>query len=824
MAGHTLGSAFLGGIEAVQRANQSRADNVYRNRVLDLDERTLAERQRQFNEAQRLDQRATTLAENQLTFDKRKQDEVERSALAQEKDSAARTKILGQAANTADRTLDEDIRQQGVLENTARETNRLENLLPFMNEAYTDLGDQFFARGDDGRLTNKNAIIDLLNTDTEALISQVAPGQFTDKEIAGFDYDKATGTTRVLLRDRGTDGEISGATENASNAGNDPVVEFTEEEFRDAVRRTFLTQTLANYDKKEISLGSARGIKLAAKAELGRRERQIESAITDQMMQLGQPALIRQLKQDLAATQNDPTSRAALLEQFGLTAEQFGPAPDTRDPSTEFLGPDTPLTDPLLAPMNTARQVQDNLYKTARGEKLAFMRSTDKDQFSTPYPNLVAELQTNFSEERDLQTTTQLRGSQREAQVDELLSRRQELLKNIGPEIAARKVARQNFEQTLERQTLSPQRRAQALSEYDAYIEQLEGYLPTQEKAVVDVAAEVGRLASMSDDALRESFEQGTLPISQEQLEAIRQHLIDKEVKTALDLERESLTTRTAALAAIAATAPDAATRTGAFTSAVNLLDTDRFTLTENQRLQAVDAAEGRVIQRAEFDADRADRKADTEQEMRTTAQTNVNPVAEELAAEFGYPRELDVESMTTAQIEEVRRRELIRRPLLERVKQTWSDGAGAKALRGIRDPNKPALEREAFGNVFNGAVTATIGSLIARKANTDLDAQDVAEFFLGDDSLILGASRSIGLADAEMSASDIRTTNTSFQTVEVTTDDNGVPTIYRLKNPDGGVYRGKVVPADLRREIGADAYSTLLDQLVKAGKIPAQD
>ena len=125
MAGHTLGSAFLGGIEAVQRANQSRADNVYRNRVLDLDERTLAERQRQFNEAQKLDQRATTLAEDQLTFDKRKQTEVERSALAQEKDSAARTAILGQAANTADLTLEEEIRQAGVEETTARDILRI---------------------------------------------------------------------------------------------------------------------------------------------------------------------------------------------------------------------------------------------------------------------------------------------------------------------------------------------------------------------------------------------------------------------------------------------------------------------------------------------------------------------------------------------------------------------------------------------------------------------------------------------------------------------------------------------------------------------------
>ena len=47
----SIGDAFLGGMTLAQQANQARFENQYRNRVLDPDNRALAERKRQFDRA-----------------------------------------------------------------------------------------------------------------------------------------------------------------------------------------------------------------------------------------------------------------------------------------------------------------------------------------------------------------------------------------------------------------------------------------------------------------------------------------------------------------------------------------------------------------------------------------------------------------------------------------------------------------------------------------------------------------------------------------------------------------------------------------------------
>ena len=74
----------------------------------------------------------------------------------------------------------------------------------------------------------------------------------------------------------------------------------------------------------------------------------------------------------------------------------------------------------------------------------------------------------------------------------------------------------------------------------------------------------------------------------------MRQYLTDLGVKSQMDLERQSITTKFAAYGLIAATARDPGTRKAYADGLVNALDTGSFTLTKNQQLVAQDKSRGR--------------------------------------------------------------------------------------------------------------------------------------------------------------------------------------------------------------------------------------
>ena len=66
-------NSFLGAFQAVQGANQARFDNQLRARALDLDERTLAEKTRQFEIARAADDRRLEIDEDRMALDELKE-------------------------------------------------------------------------------------------------------------------------------------------------------------------------------------------------------------------------------------------------------------------------------------------------------------------------------------------------------------------------------------------------------------------------------------------------------------------------------------------------------------------------------------------------------------------------------------------------------------------------------------------------------------------------------------------------------------------------------------------------------------------------------
>lgn len=94
------------------------------------------------------------------------------------------------------------------------------------------LTEKFFETDSGGKLKNKSRIIDYLNTQTGALISNTADGP-KDMEVVGFEVLE-NGNRRVLLRRKdGSKPEVVPATEGASDAPEDTVIEMTQEEFRE---------------------------------------------------------------------------------------------------------------------------------------------------------------------------------------------------------------------------------------------------------------------------------------------------------------------------------------------------------------------------------------------------------------------------------------------------------------------------------------------------------------------------------------------------------------------------------------------------------------
>ena len=808
----TIGDSILGALQTVQASNQNRFDNAYKNRVLDLDNRELAERKRQFDLASAADARTAALGERNAKL-------AEDTLAENKRQFDANTELNKRsAANNEEIT-----RQAGVKLDSEQATEYATNAARrfysagFLNQDATNLGDGFFERDQDGRLKNRNEVIDLLNLNTEALISDFGNGQFKDMEVAGFEYDKGKGTTKVLLRGRGTDEEVVPATAGASNSPTDPVIELTEDQFRNYTRRQWSVEIAPEIDSTKVDLSAVQRGNVVKAARLAKVEQDIQRAVTSKVAQAGQPALLRQVVQDLADTEGDPQARAALLDSLGIDPAQFDTPTEAVDPTQQYLGPDSPIRDPLSdQPMVASMSV------IAGGPTALFK---NKGEQQTEFPNLVAELQQNFQESEDMQsgrgaTLRRMTGVQRAERQAELDSRRAELLENIPNEIAKRKVAREAYARQLNQQRIPQPQVDQRLAEYDAYIAQLEGYIPVQEKAAVDIAAEIGKLSEMSPQQLEQAIASGSVPITEEQISNIRKHLTDKQVRSAVDLAREPITTQIAAFTSIAVTAQDAGTRLSAMNSLTNILDTGSATLTQNQQLEAMDRAEGREIERQTLEGDRIDAAADRAQTTRDETNENVKPVRQALQAAFIPTKRPDMTGLTEKQMEAAETLYDERATLREKVTALWNGGAGQDALAGMQNPAASQMERQEFGKVFNGAATASIAALIARKSNSEMDWdwQRVGEFVFGEDAV--ETFRDIGLADDELSTSEIRTSDTSFQNLEVEEDKNGVPIMYRIKNPDGGLYRGGVTPRDLVRELGNDAYSVFQDQLAAANKI----
>lgn len=804
-ANYNVGNAILGSFEAVQRGAQNRFDNQYKNRVLDLDNRDLEERQRQFDLAKRDADADRKLEQQKLTEDVRQFNAT----------NLTNNRV---AANNEEIT-----RQTGVELESKQATEYATNTARryfsggLLNEDATNLGDGFFERDQDGRLKNRNEAIDLLNLNSEALISDFGNGQFKDMEVAGFEYDKDKGTTKVLLRGRGTDEDLVPATAGASDSPEDVVIELTEDQFRNYTRRQWSVEIAPEIDSTKVDLSAVQRGKLVSFARLAKVEQDIQRAVTAKVAQAGQPALLRQVTQDLADTEGDPQARAALLDSLGIDPAQFDTPTETVDPTQQYLGPDSPIRDPL-----SDQPVAASLSAMAGGPTMLFK---NKGEQQTEFPNLVAELQQNFEESENMQSGEGLKGrpmtgEERSKRQTELDARRVELVENIPNEIAKRKVAREAYAQQLNKQRVSQPQVDNALAQYDAYIAQLESYIPVQEKAVVDIAAEIGKLSEMSPQQLEQAIASGSVPITEEQIGNIRKHLTDKQVRSAVDLAREPITTQIAAFTSIAVTAQDPGTRLSAMDSLTNILDTGSATLTENQLLEARDRQEGRAIERLAREDERTDKLADRNQTARDETNENVKPVRQALQAVFVPTQRPDMTGMTEKQMEAAQTLYDGRTTLRQKAAALWNGGAGQDALAGMQNTAASKMERQEFGKVFNGAATASIAALIARKPDSELDWdwQKVGEFVFGED--ILDTFRDVGLADDELSASEIRTSDTSFQNLEVETDRNGVPIMYRIKNPDGGVYRGGVTPRDLVRELGNDAYSVLQDQLAAANKI----
>ena len=798
----SIGDAFLGGMTLAQQANQSRFENQYRNRVLDLDNRTLAERTRQFDLAYKIDQDAQKLARDQLTLDQNILRENERAAKATEKNFAARTDVLQQSADTQDdiQALNEQKYGDEVREDYATQRARQFVTEGWLTTDGMDLGDNFFDRGQDGRLVNRSEIIDLLDLNSEALISQTGDGQFRDMEVAGFDYDKSSGTTRVLLRGKGTDEPPVPLTDGASSSDDEQVVELGEEDLRRFVRSQWSNELIPKINSKEVDLSQLQIADLARKSVIASRENQVRATVTALASEVGNAGFMRDAQKMLVNTADDPEARAELLKSFGIDAAQFETADVAKDPSAEYLGPESPIRDPLSNQPFVASA------SMMAGGPVALFSNEPGQQ--TEFSNLVSELQQNFQESEDLRTKAspvgerQLTGVEREARQSQLATRRAELIENIPAEIANRKVAREAYAKQLNDQRVSQPQVDKALAQYDAYIAQLEGYIPVRETAVVDVAAEFGKLAASAKNdprAFADALASGQLNITEDQVAQVRQHLIDQNINSQMDLERANITTKFAALGLAAATSQDTSTRNNISTSLINALDTCSFTLTKNQQLDAQDKSRGRDQTDREFRAGRVDAAAEAAQQDRERIAENVDPVRQDLQTSLGLESPRDIEGMSSAQIAAQERLYASRQPLRERVSQLWSGGAGQDAFDGARDPNKSAAERQAFNGVFRSATVASIQALIARKPNSGFSTED------------------------NLRIRDIRTSAADYSQLEIETDGKGVPKRFRFKNPEGGVYRNGITPADLKREMGDAPYRLFLKQLEGEGRLETQ-
>jgi hypothetical protein len=807
-ANYNVGDAILGSFQAVQQGAQNRFDNQYKNRVLDLDNRDLAERQRQFDLAKRDSEADRKLEQSKFEEDQR---QFNKTNPIDEQNADTNAALAGTAQYNADTQRLESTRLQAK-DNAERfsifATNEAERFLSsgYLNDTASGLNDDFFAVTN-GKRNNRNEIIDILNLNSEALISQYGDGQFKDMEVAGFEYDESTKNTKVLLRPRATDEEIVPATVNASDDDNDPVIILDEDQFREGVNHTFKTEIHAEVDQDRLDLSQVGVANLAANALLATTERDTKRAVTARLATVGNAALLRSIAPDLAETEDDPEARAALLEKFGMDPAQFATAEDPVDPTSQYLGPDKPILDPL------ANQTSTSTLSLLTGGAVDLFKNKDGQQ--TEFSNLVSELQSNFQESEALQGAPafgeRTTGEEREARQQELSTRRAELIENIPNELAKRKVAREAYAQDLNKKRISQPQVDKALAQYDAYIEQLEGYIPPQEKVVVDVAAEIGKLSSMGQESITAAINNGTFPISQGQISAIREYLVQKNVTSLMDLEKESITTRFAVLGAAAATADKGPGREAAIKSLLNAMDTGYNTLDKNQEGTLANSAAEIENKRIDSANTRTDKAGELDAADRVRIADTVPALVGRLNDEYASRRELPPEA-TAAQREE--RKKLDSRSLMTRTRESWQNGAGSEAYRGLNDSSISANHRESYGQVFDRASVASIAALLARKDKGV--GRKVVDFLFDQDTQ--EAFEYVGLMDNDLDRRDIRTTS-NYQDVVYEVDRDGTPTRFQLKDPAGGTYSGYVTGKDLRRTIGVAPYNDFIARIIAEKK-----
>ena len=819
-----VGDAILGAFQSVQAAGQRRADNVYRNKVLDLDNRTLDERIRQFNLANQADEATRQIQRDQVQIDRDQLTETNRANIELEKDRTAKNKLEADRIRVLDKTA--DIEQNKVDRLASKDfndkkityaTNKARSFFTSgkLNPTATDLNNDFFAQDAEGRRVNRNDIIDLLNQRQfdGSRMAVLQDGSFKDMEVAGFTYDPNTGKTTLNLRGRNTDEEVVPATQGASQNDDDPVIELDEDQFRSLVSRAYKTGVTPYIDNEQLNLGAARTGELLRQQRVNTVEAQISAEVEKRVVNAVEdpsqvPALLRQFEADLAATADDPEGRKALLDSVGIDPAQFDTAPDPIDTDMEYAGPEEPIKDPLGP---------GGAVFGAGG----FVARSQKARGKPPYRDLVAELQANFKESEAVGTTRRMTGAERDEANRDLNNRRLELLANIGPEIAARKEARVEYEAALDQQNITQNTRNQRLADYDAYIAQLENYLPPQEKATIDVGVEVSKLLSSNPQQLLSSIEDGSFPITQEQLGAIRQHLVDKKVSSLMDVAEQDITTQFAALTAAAVTTQDETARKAAMENLVNAAETGLAGMDANQA--ATQQLESRKQDLAEVEqrAERTDKARERQDTITEQVATKVAPLQQELANTFAAANKaIDPTGLTQDQIKELKAQQakkdfnqLSPKGMLARTRSLWEGGAGAKAYNAAtsRAPISNT-ERKAYTDVFNASASATVQALLARKTK---DSR-VVDFFFDDDEQSFWET--VGLMDQDIPSID--TTSKSLASILPQQNSNGDITGFKVVDPEGGAFSGKVTAADVRRELGADAYDLFLSQLRQNGKL----
>ena len=830
-------SSFLrglgGGFRELRGMNQDRFDNQYRQRVLDLDERTLDEKTRQFNVAQSYSDRV--LAEDKRQFDAEGKRQDRQLGQVDRQLGQADEQIIINRQNVQNQTNQEARLQQkqDQIFDQEEATNQASSDLSagFISSDGTGLADKFFTTDAYGRLQNKSRIIDYLNTQTGALIAETGEG-LKDMEIVGFEVAEVApksidgqknlvmapveGRRLLLRRKDGSDPNVVPATENATDDPNDKVLEMTMDELKGVVRYAYKTQTLDKIDGDKLNLNAYAAANLMGEQRLGQEEKAIQDAVTARAMEQGKAAPIRYLQKRLIETQNDPEGRQELLETVGLDPAQFAQPADPRDPNKEFLGPDTLITDPLEGKY----AISDADIATAGvnvGGSNPFIGGK-KGRFQTENKNLVSRLQKNFEEQDQLLTTTQTTEENRTQRLGELEKERKELLdpKVIHQELSSRKAVREAYKTKLEKQNMSPNQRNAELEKYDAYIAQLENYLPKKEQEVVNIGTAVGQMldkytvnGKLDEAKFSAALAAGELPITEQNVAAVQEYFVEQDVKDAVDLRKQSLTAQFTAYGVIAATANDAQARTNALDAIRNLTATGRdITIDEEEDniQQRRELAETRAEnQRVEIRSQREESRL-LQDEIRGGME-KVNAIGDEVASHFivkerkQFIKRLDGE--TNAQYEKRMEGGFKAENLVQKAGSFWTgDGGGRKAFALIQDESLSKTERDGAANIFMNAGRSTVVALLASKDENQAYEEDFLEFFG---------------TEYDPSVQPIFQQNISMQDIIVEMKGpEGKKEVnrFRVARPEGGYYEGAVPAKFLKQKMGADAYGRFVEGL----------